>query len=108
MEPYPGGCRLIDSGTRCDALFRGSDQSALGAEPALLESGRRIPDDVALVGVDNGEQVISDRHPCHLTTIGMGLAAPGDAATAASGPGPEQDPAPVVIRRRRAGTAVRG
>jgi DNA-binding LacI/PurR family transcriptional regulator len=36
-----------------DAVFAGSDQIALGAMRAILASGRRIPQDVAIVGFDN-------------------------------------------------------
>ena len=38
-----------------DAIFCGSDQMARGAADALREAGRRVPDDVALVGYDNWE-----------------------------------------------------
>ncbi|MET9658843.1 LacI family DNA-binding transcriptional regulator [Streptomyces sp. NPDC006510] len=74
--------RLIESGTPFDAVFCGNDQIALGAESVLLESGRRVPDDVALIGVDNWEYVISGQRNRHLTTIDMGLAALGAAAAA--------------------------
>ncbi|WP_395570840.1 LacI family DNA-binding transcriptional regulator [Streptomyces sp. BK79] len=36
-----------------DAVFAGSDVTAAGARQALREAGRRIPDDVALVGYDD-------------------------------------------------------
>ncbi|MER6673089.1 LacI family DNA-binding transcriptional regulator [Streptomyces sp. NPDC000983] len=36
-----------------DAVFAGSDVMAAGARQALREAGRRIPDDVALVGYDD-------------------------------------------------------
>ncbi|MEE1741256.1 LacI family DNA-binding transcriptional regulator [Streptomyces sp. BE147] len=74
--------RLLASGVRFDAVFCGNDQIALGVESVLLESGRRVPDDVALVGVDNWETVISGQGTRHLTTVDTGLAGLGAAAGA--------------------------
>lgn len=45
--------RLLASGRQIDAVFCGNDQIAAGMHMALRAAGRRIPDDVALVGVDN-------------------------------------------------------
>ncbi|MET8743005.1 substrate-binding domain-containing protein [Streptomyces sp. NPDC004728] len=67
--------RLIGSVARFDAVFCGNDQIALGAESVLRESGRRVPDAVAPVGVDNWEHVISGRSTRRLTTVDTGLAA---------------------------------
>jgi len=44
---------LIDSGVEFDAVFALNDTLALGALRSLGKSGRRIPDDVALIGFDN-------------------------------------------------------
>ena len=41
-----------------DALFASDDDSAIGALKALNEAGRRVPDDVALVGFDDMRSVI--------------------------------------------------
>ncbi|MFG3241990.1 LacI family DNA-binding transcriptional regulator [Streptomyces sp. NPDC048157] len=100
--------RLIDSGARFDAVFCGNDQIALGVESVLRESGRRVPDDVALVGVDNWEYVISGQHTRHLTTVDMGLAALGAAAAAqvADGrdaPGMHAHPCTLVVGATTAG-----
>ncbi|MGW0961813.1 substrate-binding domain-containing protein [Streptomyces gelaticus] len=100
--------RLIDSGARFDAVFCGNDQIALGAESVLLASGRRVPDDVALVGVDDWENVISGQHTRHLTTVDMGLAALGAAAAAqvADGrgaPGTHAQPCTLVVGATTAG-----
>jgi LacI family transcriptional regulator len=55
-----------------DAIFCGSDQIARGVADALRETGRRIPDDVALVGYDNWDVFAATGRP-PLTTIDMCL-----------------------------------
>jgi DNA-binding LacI/PurR family transcriptional regulator len=44
--------RLLDSGVEFDAVFGLNDTLALGAVRVLQESGRRIPQDVAVIGFD--------------------------------------------------------
>lgn len=44
---------LLARSPHLDAVFAGSDVMAAGARQALREAGRRIPDDVALVGYDD-------------------------------------------------------
>ncbi|WP_030241323.1 LacI family DNA-binding transcriptional regulator [Streptomyces sp. NRRL S-455] len=44
---------LLERHPGLDAVFAGSDVTAAGARQALREAGRRIPDDVALVGYDD-------------------------------------------------------
>lgn len=44
---------LLDRGAEFDAVFGLNDTLALGAMRALQESGRRVPDDVAVVGFDD-------------------------------------------------------
>jgi LacI family transcriptional regulator len=57
-----------------DAIFCGSDQIARGAERVVRAAGRDVPGDVALIGVDNWEQLMHDqRTSSHLTTIDVGL-----------------------------------
>ncbi|MFD5157569.1 LacI family DNA-binding transcriptional regulator [Streptomyces hawaiiensis] len=52
-----GGLRamtaLLERRPDLDAVFAASDVTAAGARQALREAGRRIPDDVALVGYDD-------------------------------------------------------
>ncbi|MFS4092851.1 LacI family DNA-binding transcriptional regulator [Streptomyces sp. AF1A] len=45
--------RLLRRSPGLDAVFAGSDVMAAGARQVLREEGRRIPDDVALVGYDD-------------------------------------------------------
>jgi len=44
---------LIDRGVEFDAVFGLNDTLALGAMRVLQESGRRVPDDVTVVGFDD-------------------------------------------------------
>ncbi|MFD0775495.1 LacI family DNA-binding transcriptional regulator [Streptomonospora algeriensis] len=44
---------LLESAPELDAVFVASDPMALAAMRVLRESGRRIPDDVAVIGYDN-------------------------------------------------------
>ncbi|WP_037853095.1 LacI family DNA-binding transcriptional regulator [Streptomyces sp. NRRL S-340] len=45
--------RLLERAPGLDAVFAGSDVTAAGARQVLRASGRRIPEDVALVGYDD-------------------------------------------------------
>lgn len=62
-----------------DAIFCGSDQIARGVCDALREAGRRVPDDIALVGYDNWE-VFAEANRPPLTTVDMCLAELGQLA----------------------------
>lgn len=63
---------LLRADSDIDAVFCGSDQIARGVAETIRERGRRIPDDVALVGFDNWEAIaIGCRPP--LTTVDMNL-----------------------------------
>ena len=64
-----------------DAIFCGSDQIAAGVADALHHLGRRIPDDIALVGYDNWEVFAAECQP-PLTTVDLNLQSLG--ATAVS------------------------
>lgn len=44
---------LIAEGVPFDAVFAGDDEAAVGAMAALQEAGKRIPQDVAVVGFDD-------------------------------------------------------
>lgn len=59
-----------------DALFCGNDQIGRGALDALREMGRRVPEDVAVVGFDNWEVMAAAARP-PLTSVDMNLSALG-------------------------------
>jgi DNA-binding LacI/PurR family transcriptional regulator len=44
---------LLKKGKEFTALFAATDQMAIGAIRALLDAGRRVPEDVAVIGIDN-------------------------------------------------------
>jgi LacI family transcriptional regulator len=55
-----------------DAVVCGSDQIAAGFVEAARERGRRVPDDLAIVGYDNWEVLSAETRP-PLTTVDMKL-----------------------------------
>jgi LacI family transcriptional regulator len=55
-----------------DAIFCGSDQIARGVMETLRERGRRVPEDVAVVGFDNWEPMAVGCRPA-LTTVDPNL-----------------------------------
>jgi LacI family transcriptional regulator len=63
---------LITAHPEIDAIFCGNDQIAVGAVQSLTDHGRRIPDDVAIVGYDNWEVLAADCRP-PLTTVDLNL-----------------------------------
>lgn len=50
---YEAGRRLLENGKSFTALFSFNDISAIGAIRALREAGRRIPEDVSVIGFDD-------------------------------------------------------
>jgi LacI family transcriptional regulator len=88
-----------------DAVFCGNDQIARGAADTLREAGRRLPDDVAIVGFDNWEIMATACRP-PLTTVDMNLRELGRTAAerllaAINGqftPGVEKLPCSLVVR----------
>jgi DNA-binding LacI/PurR family transcriptional regulator len=59
--------RLLDRRPDIDAVLAASDQMAVGALRALRRTGRRVPDDVAVVGFDDAP--IAGRIRPRLTTV---------------------------------------
>lgn len=63
---------LLTTDPDVDALFCGSDQIAYGAIDALHDLGRRVPDDVAVIGYDNWEIFATESRP-PLSTVDLDL-----------------------------------
>jgi LacI family transcriptional regulator len=70
--------RAIGSGYDFDAVFCHNDISATGAMQALQDSGRRIPEDVAVVGFDDIPMAAHSTPP--LTTVHQPMREMGEAA----------------------------
>ncbi len=66
---------LLERAPDLDAVFAASDLMALGALRALREAGRRVPDDVAVIGFDDVEAAAHSDPP--LTTVAQPLAEMG-------------------------------
>lgn len=73
---------ILDRNPDVDAIFCGSDQVARGVMDTVRERGRRIPDDVAVMGFDNWEVLAADARPS-LTSVDMNLEEIGRAAARA-------------------------
>jgi LacI family transcriptional regulator len=70
---------LLTAHPEVDAIFCASDQIATGVADTIHDLGKRIPQDVALVGYDNWEVFAAECRP-PLTTIDLNLQALGRAA----------------------------
>ena len=95
--------RLLDGRTRFSAIFAANDQMALGAALALYRCGKRVPDDVSLVGFDDVAASMYAVPP--LTTVHNPIQEIGELAARAmlallAGQRPQVDvPAPRLIVR---------
>ena len=69
---------LLAADPTVTAVFAANDQMALGALRAFADEGRRIPDDVAVVGFDDIADAAEFRPP--LTTVRQDFAALGEQA----------------------------
>jgi len=63
---------LLDRRPGLDAVFAGNDLMAAGALRVLRERGRRVPDDVAVVGFDDMLPIAEQTEP-PLTTVRQGI-----------------------------------
>ncbi|WP_248782632.1 LacI family DNA-binding transcriptional regulator [Lentzea aerocolonigenes] len=88
---------LITTTPEVDAIFCGNDQIASGVAQSLTELGRRVPDDIAIVGYDNWEIFAADCKP-PLTTIDLNLQELGATAVAHLFAAMEGTPATGVVR----------
>ncbi|MGP4101047.1 substrate-binding domain-containing protein, partial [Nonomuraea sp. KM90] len=84
---------LLAGGTEFDAVFCGSDQIARGVAEALRSVGRRVPQDVALVGFDNWGVMTEASQP-PLTSVDMDLEGLGRVAAEMLLAAINGDPAP--------------
>jgi LacI family transcriptional regulator len=75
---FEGVQQAFESGVEFDAVFAHNDLSATGAMQAVLDSGRRIPQDVAIVGFDDIPMAAHTQPP--LTTVHQPLREMGEAA----------------------------
>ncbi|MET8158356.1 LacI family DNA-binding transcriptional regulator [Sphaerisporangium sp. NPDC005289] len=70
---------LLSSRIEFDAVFCGNDQIGRGAADALRAAGRRVPEDVAILGFDNWDIMAEYSQP-PLTSIDMNLTGLGRSA----------------------------
>jgi LacI family transcriptional regulator len=94
-------CGLLQRGHPFTALFAFNDISAIGAIQALRESGKRVPEDVSVVGFDD-IQSAAYQNP-GLTTVRqplreMGVIAAETLVSRINATGKQQYPKEIVVR----------
>lgn len=99
--------QLLEAAPGVDAIACGSDQIAAGVVDALLAGGRRVPDDVAVTGVDNWSVFALETEP-PLTTVDLNLEAMGAAAVRDLFGVIDGEPVAGGTRRHPGGLVVRG
>jgi len=75
---YAIGERVARMSDRPDAMFVFNDLGAIGFQDAVLDAGLRVPDDIAIVGLDDIEVAARARVP--LTTVRQPVARIGELA----------------------------
>ena len=70
---------LLERHPDVDAIFCGSDQLARGVLDTARDLGRKVPDDLAVIGYDNWEVLATNSRP-ELTSIDANLQQLGRAA----------------------------
>lgn len=71
--------RIVDERLEFDAIFAGNDEIAIALYAELLASGLRVPEDVAIIGVDNSARKAGSAEG-FLTSIDQGFTTVGSAA----------------------------
>ena len=77
-EGYRAMQSLLTSGVEFTAVMASNDNSAAGAMQAIREAGRRIPDDIAIIGFDN--EPIAEAQVPPLSSIHIPLEMMGEQA----------------------------
>ena len=67
-----GAAMVLDRDPQIDAILCGSDQIARGALDVLRERGIAVPQQVAVIGIDNWELLAANSRPA-LTTVDLNL-----------------------------------
>lgn len=105
---------LLRTGAVFDGIFCGSDQIARGCLDGLREAGRRVPEEVGVIGVDNWNVMVEASRP-PLTTVDLNLGELGHLAASALlrafdgdplEPGVRKAPCDLVIRQSTAASPV--
>ena len=68
---YEAMKRICDSGMQLDAVICSSDYTAAGAIRALIDRGKKVPDDIAVVGFHNTD--ISEYYTPRISTVGFDI-----------------------------------
>ena len=89
---------LLSADPEIDAIFCGNDQIAAGVAGAVRELGRRVPDDISIVGYDNWHEFASDCQP-PLTTVDLNLQQLGETAVKHLFAALDGEPASGVVRQ---------
>jgi LacI family transcriptional regulator len=97
---------LLRGGTTVDAIICGSDQIAAGVVDAVVASGLRVPEDIAITGFDNWTVFAQETQP-PLTTVDMNLEALGVSAARALFAAIDGEPMPGGVRRQPCSLVVR-
>lgn len=68
---YAAMTQILSSGVPFTAVVASNDESAMGAMQVLKEAGRKIPDDVAIIGFDDRQEAAAQDPP--LTSVHVPL-----------------------------------